>query len=60
MGLLINILIAAAVALIIYFVATALIGHALIVGLVCLVIFLAIAFGGHTYYPAGRRRGPPV
>lgn len=47
MGLLIQVLIAAVIALVVYFVATALIGHALIVGLVCLVIFLIVAFGSY-------------
>jgi hypothetical protein len=56
MGLLIQVLIAAVVAVIVYVVATALIGHALIVGLVCLVIFLLIAFGGNHYYTT-RHRG---
>jgi hypothetical protein len=61
MGLLINILIAAVIALVIYFVAVALIGHATIVGLVCLLIFLLIAFAGYQrggFY--NRRSGPPV
>jgi hypothetical protein len=57
MGLLIQVLVAAVVALIVYFVAVSLIGHALIVGLVCLVIFLLIAFGSGRVY-AGRRAGP--
>lgn len=48
MSLLIRVLIAAAVALIVYFVATALIGHALIVGLVCLIVFLLVAFSSGT------------
>ena len=61
MGLLIHVLIAAIVALIVYFVATALIhGFVLIIGLVCLVIFLAVAFGpwygGTTTAAGGRRR----
>lgn len=61
MGLLIQVLIAGAIALIIYFVATALVGHALIVGLICLVIFLIIAFGGGGGTPVyARRRRPPV
>jgi hypothetical protein len=59
MGLLITVLIAAIVALIVYFVAVTLIGHALIVGLVCLAIFLVLAFGGwhRGYY--GRGAGAP-
>ena len=49
MGLLIHVLIAAIVALIVYFVATALVhGFTLIIGLVCLVIFLVIAFGSYS------------
>lgn len=61
MGLLINVLIAAVVALIVYFIATAFIhfaGAALIIGLICLVIFLVLAFGGGGV--GTWRRRPPV
>lgn len=62
MGLLIQVLIAAVIAFIVYLVATALVGHALIVGLVCLVIFLIIAFGGGAGAPVYSRwnRRPPA
>lgn len=54
MGLLIRVLIAAAVALVFFFVATALVTFAhsaLIFGLVALVLFLVIAFGGGLSVP---------
>lgn len=57
MGLLINVLVAAAVALIFYFVATALVTFAhsvLIFGLIALVIFVALAFGGVNTVRRGR------
>jgi hypothetical protein len=59
MGLLINVLIGAVVALIFYFVATALVtfSHSvLIFGLIALVLFVVIAFGTSRYY--GRSRPP--
>ena len=49
MSLLIQVLVAAIVAFIVYIVATHLLpGFTLIIGLVCLVIFLLIAFGGYS------------
>lgn len=65
MGLIINVCIAAVVALIVYFVATALVvfSHStLIFGLVALVIFLVIAFGSGQapVYGRWRRPGPPA
>lgn len=61
MPLLINVLIAAVVALIFYFIATALVVFAhstLIFGLVALVIFLVLAFGGGGVSTWRGRRGP--